>query len=54
MDTEGGNSGGPLFRNNNYNEPVAVAINIAESNTSNYGYRITEQIYRYFQELDNY
>ena len=53
LDTEKGNSGGPLYfldRGDYY----AVAINIAENQTYNTGYRITNEIYRYFLELDNY
>ena len=53
MDTEAGNSGGPLYWTK-YDDPCAVAINVADSETSNYGHRITETVYQYFLELDKY
>lgn len=53
MDSEPGNSGGPVYYLD-HGDPYAAAINIAESKSSNYGYRITALVYRYFLELDNY
>jgi V8-like Glu-specific endopeptidase len=48
-DTERGNSGGPIFKND-----MASAINIAEDNdrTKNYGCRITNEVFDLIDEMD--
>ena len=54
MDMEHGNSGGPVFYLDKEGVPYAVAINIADNDKSNYGYRITKDVYAHFMELDNH
>ena len=53
IDIEHGNSGGPVFYLD-HGDPYAVAINIADNDQTNFGYRITDMVYRYLLELDNY
>ena len=53
MDMEPGNSGAPVYFLDG-DTPYAAAINIAENPKTNYGYRITDTIYRYYEELDGY
>ncbi len=55
IDMEPGNSGGPVFYLDG-ETPYAVAINIAENEEkqTNYGYRITKEVYGYFMDLDNH
>ena len=50
---EPGNSGGPVFYLDG-ETPYAVAINIAENDRTNFGHRLTNEIFSYFMELDNH
>ena len=53
IDTEKGNSGGPLYviEDGNY---YAVAINIAGDSTINIGHRITGDVAKYLRKLDEH
>lgn len=48
-----GNSGGPVFFLED-GIPYVAAINIAESSQTNYGFRITREIYSKYMQLDDY